>query len=122
MSSHTRDSVCTQRKPLRAILLGECTVVCDGYSTCTASAPVLELARLLISRGVDPRTPLRIYRGRVLAVRVRTIGVAAGLQINGKGNGFKTLRAVGIAPPIDLNGETHPTPTPGHEIDVGGVS
>src|SRR5262245_54662241 len=120
MSSHTRLPVGPQPKPLKAVLLGECTVVCNGYATCTAVAPILELARLMIARGVDPRTPLKIYRGKILAVRVRAVGVAAGLQINGKGNGFKTLRAVGIAPPVRLNGETHPAPAPTPVLKIDG--
>jgi hypothetical protein len=98
---------------IRASLLGEHTIVAPGVATCTASAPILELARLLIARGVDPTTALRIYRGDTLALRVRTIGEAAGLQINGKGNGCKKCpAAVGIAPPMRQTGGGHVRPAP----------
>lgn len=113
----TRLHVCAQPKPLKAILLGECTVVCDGFAACTASAPVLELSRLMIARGVDPKTPLRVYRGKTLAIRVRAIGVAAGLRVAPHGSGFSRLSGRTTAPPSDLTRETHPIPTPSLEID-----
>ena len=42
----------------------------------------------LIAAGMSPDQALEIYRGSVLAVRVRSIGEAAGLEINSKGTGF----------------------------------
>jgi hypothetical protein len=89
MSSHKRLRVCPQPKPLKAVLLGECTIICNGYATCTAVTPILELARLMIARGVDPRTPLKIYRGKILAVRVRSIGMAAALRVAPHGSGCR---------------------------------
>jgi len=119
MSTHTRTYARPQQKPVRAFLLGECTVVCNGYPTCTSFAPILDLARLLIARGVDPRTPLKVYRGKVLAVRVRTIGVAAALRVAPHGSGFSRVSGRTGGPPIRLNGEAYPAPIPAPESGGG---
>jgi hypothetical protein len=68
--------------------------------TVTGSTPVLALCRLLVGAGHDPATPLEAWRGDVLCLRVRSIGEAAGLEINGHGSGFKRLRGGGAAPSI----------------------
>jgi hypothetical protein len=112
------ESLATQKnsppQAVRAMLAGENTITAPGFTSCMASAPVLKLARLLIRAGYDPRTPLHIYRDKTLALKVRTIGEAAGLQVNGKGSGFKRApEAVAIASPMRQNGERHPAPTPG---------
>jgi len=58
--------------------------------TCTAlgitaksDSPVLALCRKLIAAGHDPATPLEAYRGDALALRVKSIGQGANLQVNG---------------------------------------
>ena len=66
----------------------------------TGNTPLLRLARLLIRAGFDPTTPLEVYRRRTLALRVRSIGEAASLEINGDGTGFRRLRAPDAAPPV----------------------
>lgn len=67
-----------------------------GDDTCTAigimaksSSPVLALCRKLIAAGHDPLTPMDVYRGDVLCLRVHSIGEAVGLQVNSSGRGFK---------------------------------
>jgi hypothetical protein len=62
----------------------------SGADTCTArgitvkcESPVLALCRKLVDAGHDPATPLKVYRGDVLALRVRSIGQGAWMQING---------------------------------------
>jgi hypothetical protein len=62
--------------------------------TCTAAgltargpSPVLQLCRELIEAGHDPRRALHAYRRGILALIVRSIGEAAGLRVNPKGNG-----------------------------------
>jgi hypothetical protein len=54
-----------------------------------ASVPVLALCRKLIEAGHDPGRPLDVYRGDVLALRVRSIGEVARLSIRGDGVGFR---------------------------------
>ena len=54
-----------------------------------AAAPVLALCRELIEAGHDPSRPLHVYRGDVLALRVRSIAEAARLSIRGDGVGFR---------------------------------
>jgi hypothetical protein len=44
-------------------------------------APALDLCRRLVAAGVDPVTPLHVYRGDVLALRIRWIGEGAQLDI-----------------------------------------
>jgi hypothetical protein len=61
--------------------------------TVNAYAPVLSLCRQLVAAGHDPAMPLDGYRGGVLALQVRSIGEAAGLDINSKGTGFVRLRS-----------------------------
>jgi hypothetical protein len=68
----------------------------SGADTCSASgitaqspSPVLALCRKLIDAGHNPATPLEAYRGDVLALRIRSIGEAARLEINGEGTGFR---------------------------------
>jgi hypothetical protein len=66
-----------------------------GSDTCTAlgmtarsSSPVLALCRDLIDAGHNPGEPLEAWRGGTLCLRIRAIGVAAGLKINARGTGF----------------------------------
>jgi hypothetical protein len=70
------------RKMLRAELIGSdtCTLGQLGLSVHSRS-PVLKLARELIARGIDPRTRLEVFRGDILALKVRSIDEAAGLCV-----------------------------------------
>ena len=43
----------------------------------------LDYCRKLISEGVNPKTPLRVYRGDMLALKVRSIGEGAELIADG---------------------------------------
>ena len=45
---------------------------------------MLALCRLLIAAGHEPDQPLEVYRGDMLALRVRTIGEGANLEMNSK--------------------------------------
>jgi hypothetical protein len=82
---------------LRADPIGNDTASAAGI-TAHSTAPVLVLCRQLVEAGHDPATPLHAYRGATLALKVRSIGEAAGLEINGKGNGFRRVREVDAAP------------------------
>jgi hypothetical protein len=59
-----------------------------GTVTATGKTPVLAACRALLAQGVNPDTAVEIYRGATLALRVRSIGEAAALEMNSKGTGF----------------------------------
>lgn len=94
---------------LRTELSGDDTATALGITT-RGSAPVLALCRQLIKAGHNPATPLEAWRGNILCFRVRSIGEAAQLEINGRGTGFKWRAAVGTASPMRQN-EGVATPT-----------
>jgi hypothetical protein len=68
--------------------------------TVKAASPVLAICRALVAAGHDPATPLHAYRGDTVALKVRSIGEAAGLEINGEGTGFRPRREPDAAPPV----------------------
>ena len=61
----------------------------------------------MVDAGHDPATPLEAWRNDVLCLRVRSIGEAAGLELNGEGTGFRPIRKPDAAPPIDLIASDH---------------
>lgn len=82
---------------LRAELFGSNVCSAAGV-TVRDAAPVLAICRALVASGHDPTTPLHVYRGDTLSLRVRFIGEAAKLKINSKGTGFVARRSVRTAP------------------------
>ena len=64
------------------------------------TTPVLALCRQLLAAGLNPDQAMEVYRGATLALRIRSIGEAAGLEINSKGTGFVPARAVRTASPM----------------------
>jgi hypothetical protein len=88
-------------KPLlRPPLAAPIFVKLIGSDTCTAVgiiarayAPVCALARLLIAAGHHPATRLEVFRGDVLALRVRSIAEAASLTVEDDRHGRPRLRA-----------------------------
>lgn len=76
---------------LRAELIGADTCTALGITT-HGSAPVLMLCRNLIEVGHDPATPLEVYRGATLALRVRSIGEGAALTVEDNRLGRPTFR------------------------------
>ena len=91
---HTNSSLNKQRnhpeqEPIDAELRGSTICTAAGMTVNTGS-PVLAMCRALIAAGYDPTTPLHAYRGDTLALRVRSIGEAAELQVNSAGTGFAT--------------------------------
>jgi len=95
------------RHVIRAELIRRDTCTALGIAV-TTNTPVLELCRKLITAGHNPATRLEAYRGDVLSLRIRSIGEAAQLEIDGKGCGFKHRAAVGTASPIALRGLDQP--------------
>jgi hypothetical protein len=49
--------------------------------TARGRAPVLSLCRQLVAAGHDPAQPAEAYRGETLALRIRSLGEAAGLEV-----------------------------------------
>ena len=77
--------------PIRAELIGDTKALACGFVVSTSS-PLLALCRKLVDAGYDPSTPLEACRGDTLCLRIRSIGEAAKLEINGGGNGFRMAR------------------------------
>jgi hypothetical protein len=74
--------------PIRADLYGTDEAIALGI-VARAQAPVLALCRKLVAAGHDPSLPMHVYRGRTLALKVRSIGEGARLAIRGDGVGFR---------------------------------
>jgi hypothetical protein len=92
---------------IRATLLRSDTASALGINV-RAYTPVLELCRALVAAGHDPATGLEAYRGDILCLKARSIGEAAGLEINSKGTGLIRRRpAVRTAPPIANSGRAY---------------
>jgi hypothetical protein len=89
-------------KAIRADLIGSDTCTAFGI-TSGSSSPVLALCRALIEAGYDPSTPLEAYRGNTLALRIRSIGEAATLEVSGEGTGFRRRRQPDAGPPMRQN-------------------
>jgi hypothetical protein len=87
---------------VRSELTGDDSCSALGF-TAKSFSPVLALCRQLVEAGHDPSTPLEAW------LRARSIGEAAGLEINPRGTGFRRASAVGTASPIRLN-ECPPAP------------
>jgi hypothetical protein len=88
----------------------------SGEDTCTATASgitarsVIALCRTLLDAGHDPNTRLNVYRGNVLALKVRSIGEAARLTVGSGGVGFKHAREADTAGLVRLNDEAATLP------------
>lgn len=92
--------------PLHAELTGSgCS---SAGITATGTTPVLSLCRQLLAAGLDPDSALEVFRGATLALRIRSIGEAAGLEIAADGVGFRPARKPDAAPPMRQNGEASP--------------
>jgi hypothetical protein len=89
---------------LHADLIGNDTCIALGVSA-HGQSPVLALCRALVGAGHDPDRRLEIYRGDVLCLVVRSIGVAAQLEVNSGGTGFiKPARGLRTAPSVRFGG------------------
>jgi hypothetical protein len=81
--------------------------------TVKSPSPVLALCRKLVDAGHDPATPLEAYRGATLALRVKSIGRAAGLEVSPRGVGFVRQPDCQRAPPMRYFQESqNDTPDP----------
>lgn len=88
----------TMNNPIRAELKGDDRALACGFVMHTSS-PLLALCRTLVDAGHDPSTPLEAYRNDTLCLRIRSIGEAARLEIDG-GCRFVRARKPRTAPPM----------------------
>jgi hypothetical protein len=93
--------------PIRAKLFERERAAAVGIEVRSA-APALDLCRALIAAGHDPATPMEVYRGPTLALRVGSIGGGARIKINGTGTGFCWC----TAPPASPTREALAAPRP----------
>ena len=84
---------------IRAELAGSDTCTAEGIKA-KGKTPVLNLCRQLLAVGLDPDSALEVYRNGTLALKVRSIGEAAAIEINGEGTGFRRPRESATAPPV----------------------
>jgi len=108
----------TISQPIRAELAWSDTATACGI-VARSLTPVLSLCRQLVEAGHDPRLPLEAWRGGTLCLRVRSIGEAARLELNGHGNGFRRSNGGGTASPMRQT--TKPVPNTPH-INFGFAS
>jgi hypothetical protein len=109
------------RRPLR---LSPFPIIAElGNDRCAAlgtigrgEAPALDLCRKLIELGVDPQTPLHVYRGPVLALVIRAIGEGAELTVQTDNRGIPRFQKYriryGTAPPVAPTASTLPEAPP----------
>jgi hypothetical protein len=93
-------------RAIRAQMTGD---TCRALGITTQSdSPVLALCRKLVDAGHDPSMPLEVYRGDVLALRVKSIGQGAQLRIATNSTGspvFKRQETRAVAPTMRHFGE-----------------
>ena len=108
---NTATAVKFQPSPIRAELIGS-TCKAAGITT-RGHAPVLVLCRELIATGCDPDRAMQVFRNATLALRVRSIGEAAKLEVNSKGTSFvKHRHAVRRASSVRKSNSVRPRVSP----------
>jgi hypothetical protein len=92
---------------IRGELIGSNLCNTAGF-TVTSAAPVPALCRTLLAAGFNPDQSVEIYRGAILALRVRAIGQAARLAVADGKTGRPTFRRWrnrpardGAGPPVE---------------------
>ena len=100
---------------IHAQLVGDNSAIALGI-TAISFSPILAICRKLVDTGHDPATPLEVYRGDKLFLRVRSIGEA----VNGEGTGFRPRRQPDAAPPIAKSGPADAGHHPSFQTISGG--
>ena len=77
--------------PIRAKIINDDRCEAEGY-TVRGYSPVLAMCRKLVVAGYNPATPLHVYRGDVLALKVRSIGEGAQRTVEDNKTGMPTFR------------------------------
>jgi hypothetical protein len=105
------------KQVIPAELTGSDICTSAGITT-TGVTPVLSLCRELLAAGLDADTAVEVFRGATMALRIRAIGEAAGLEINAEGNGFRPARKPDTAPLVRQNGRRRALTTSGNVTTV----
>jgi len=103
---------------IRAQLSGDDTCSALGL-TVKSDSPVLALCRKLVDAGYDATTPLEVYRGDTLALRVKSIGRGAELRVATNSSGrpvFKRQETRAAAPPMRPFEEASSSPRPQYPL------
>lgn len=99
MSSYQHRASARNSLPLYGELTGSNVCTAAGL-TARGATPALALCRQLLAAGLDPDHALEVYRNGTLALRIRSIGEAAGLEVNSHGTAFIALRERRAASPM----------------------
>jgi hypothetical protein len=106
------------RKPaIRCELMGSDTARA-GELIARGTSPVFDLCRKLLAAGADPESPLECFRGRLMSLRVKSIGAGAGLTIRETATDgprivrWKAFPDRALGPPIGKNGQRSPQHMP----------
>jgi hypothetical protein len=113
---HSQTRFCNQKNQsdhstqaaIRAELIGSDCCSALGMIARGATTPVLTLCRLLVEAGHNPATPLEVWRGSTLCLRIRCIGEAARLEPSPRGVGFVCRPGVRGGPPVTQTVRTLP--------------
>jgi hypothetical protein len=74
---------------------------CDGRYLVSSPCPFIDGCRVLLAWGYDPDASVVMRRQGSDADALRgRLGIVAGVEVNGKGNGFRRARAVAKASPM----------------------
>ncbi len=85
-----------------AEIIGDDRCTAEGI-TVVGKAPVAAICRKLIIAGIEPASPLFVYRGELLCLIVRSIGEAAALTVDGTRTAFarwKPFPSAAVSPRI----------------------
>jgi len=94
-ASHVSAIAISEPRPEQAIIhasLAGCNSCSALGITVTGYAPALALCRELLRTGHEPDRPLHVYRGSVLALKIRSIGEGAGLTVEDDRYGRPRIR------------------------------
>jgi hypothetical protein len=100
------------RTTIRAELAESNQATALGVSV-QSSVPVLDLCRKLVAAGYDPASPLEAWRGSTPALRIRSIGEAAGLTVGDDNIGRPRFRRSRTNAGASLESQSPPTLPPG---------
>src|SRR5262249_54124822 len=95
--------------PIEVELFGSDECRYRGITT-RGQAPALAMCRALLGSGFDPHRPLHVYRGNVLALKVRTIGEGAQLTVSDAHGRPRLRRMLQQAQGCDLAASPHLVP------------
>jgi hypothetical protein len=109
---------------ITATLIGNDTAQA-GDITCRDKSPVFALCRALLAAGADPNSKLKCFRGDVLALTVKTIGIGARFTIKENEKvgprvvPYEAFSRDRVEPPMRLNDDPLPEAHPDATLNSG---